>query len=663
VLFRVEAYVNVPEIVLTNQYPVPSSLELRRSDYFSDAPHVLAATWQAEGWMAMENRGLVRAYHGPEAPGPIEDLVASHRLPLQEGRDTLMALNGTLRRGLSKAGYHLRDQNKYTMFAAHDGRTYPSGVKWVQLFRHRTWTWTFEFHEEECWFVPRPTWTKVTELPATEAAAHLGKRFEHAVWTVVNVRTGETWTQLTAQEIQERPWLPSFDFRILYRSRIESDAGPLTVAGIHQAVETEIAFTQIADVTRPRRLQGKAGQVVPTPELTIRKTQITQRKETIQRGLHKKPFRPVKLLVVMPAGDQEARRTLIYRFEEPTRIGEERRLVPAASVIHIWNRKWQLKNHSPISWIKTPVAYDPATGQVMQPEKLAEAAARAVQEDCTLVTVAVLSGRQLSSEAWTTLRAAVRPFNHVFMTQEAYLPKEEPETESRCWSKVTQLALKILRAAGGVPYELKPLPGTTSGTYYLGLDVSSFHHRNRSAVAMVLVSWLGHVVDKRVIPLEENNERIPTYVLTEILPAWLNELSGPREYDRVRRLGTIRPSHLIVHRDGQFMDDEARELQEAFTHLPRLDLVAVKKSPTLRIQSSSKEPRVVPLGERTAGVFSTAALEGRVKPLEVHVVGDTDLVRAAVQVLWLSEMRTDNLYLPGRLPLTTFLADRIASRF
>lgn len=651
---------HIPGVLLTNQYPVLSSLELRRSDYLSTEPQLLAARWQEKGWMAMEHRGHVRVYHGAQAPGLEKDIAASRLLPLQESGDTLMALNGTLRRALTVAGYTYRGPNKHTIFTSHDGRNYPSGVKYVQLYRHRTWTWAFEFQGDTCWFVPRPTWTKVTALPAAMAAPYLERRFQNAVWTVVDVRTGEAWPRLTTQEIRSRIWASPSDIRILYRPSAGSDDGQPSVADIHRAVEDEVVLTQVADVTRPRQLPQEPGYAVPPPQLVIRKTHITERKETIKRGVHRKPLRPVILLSVLPKGDQEARLTLIYRFGPSGLIKTLGMPIPITCVSQIWDTKWKLKTSAPRSMIKTPVAYDPVTGCLSHPHRLEEAAARAAQENCTLVTVIVRPRMPLTRDAWTTLHTAVRPFNPVSLESTASSTGEEQESEKKCWGTVTQIALKVLRAAGGVPYELRPLPETTSGTYYLGLDVSTRHRENRSVVGMVLVNWRGHVVDTRLVHLDENNERIPTAVLTELLPAWLAELSADREYDRVRRLGAVRPIHLVVHRDGQFMADEAEELQSALSHIPRLDLVAVKKSPTLRVQAISTEPQVVPLSERTAVILSTAALEGRVKPLEIRVLGTTSLMQAAIEVLWLSEMRTDQLYLPGRLPLTTFLADRLA---
>ncbi|QFP75016.1 hypothetical protein [Deinococcus sp. AJ005] len=582
-------------------------------------------------------------------------------MSLKVGDDTLKALNGTLRRALFVAGYTQRGADKYTMFASHDGRTHPSGVKWVKLYHHRTWTWTFEFQGDDCWFVPRPTWTKVTEQPAERAAVFLGSRFKDDVWTVVDPYTGEMWTNLTAQAIREADSLSAPRFRIIYRSRTNSDERLPTITEIHKAVQGEPVFAQIADLTQPRQLSDAEALEVDSPRLVIGDTEIAHRKDTIQQGVHRKPDRPVRLVAVLPADDSDARTALVYRFGPATAIKKLSGPFPIIWVSGVWDTKWGLKESAPLCWVKKPMTYDPGTGELSHPDRLTHEAALAFQEGQTLVTVTVLPRQPLSHGAMTSLRAAVQPFNHVLVVGEAYfLDEKGQEEKKRCWGVVTRLALKVLRAAGGLPYTLKPLPGTTSGTYYLGLDLSNHHRENRSVLAMVLVNWSGDVIGKRVVPLEENNERIPTHLLTEVLPAWMKELSEIREHGPLPQVDALHPTRLIVHRDGQFMAGEAEELKEAFAHLQQLDLVAVSKSSSLRVQLPSAEPRVLPLSEGRAAIFSAAALEGLTKPLEIRVIGDTDLLQAAVQVLWLSKMRTDELYLPGRLPLTTFLADKIA---
>lgn len=570
------------------------------------------------------------------------------------------ALNGALGRALVRDGYRRRERLKYTSFRLEAATLYPSGLKGVKVYRCRTWTWDVDFQGADCWLTPKPTWTKVTEMPAVTFARWFRHREVERRWTVVNVKTGKTWTSQTLVDHEDAEWADDPYARVVYGPRTgEAESSP-RVQEIHEAVRAESAFADIADVGHLRELEALHWHRVSGQRLMIRKSLISERKEVIQRGVHQKPLSPVTLAFVIPAQDASARDTLLYRFADTGAVESAGLNAPATNVPYIWNTKWKLRREAKLTWLSTPFTYVPATGRLVSPERLRHVARQVEESGRTLVTVTVLPHEGMSREANAVLFAGVRPFNHVVVDKEAGVPKDRTETAQACWSAATRIALKILRAGGGLPYKLVPEKGSTSGTYYLGLDVGSAHKGGWSNVAMVLVDWEGRVVAKRVQRCEENNERIPSDLLMRTLPQWLDELSE-RDYDRFSRIGAPRIQHLVVHRDGRFMDHEAEELREALSHLRRLDLIEVKKNSALRVQVDSEGPMICRLGGRTAVVFNDSALGGRTKPIEVQAMTDTDVLEAAEQVFWLSEMRTDELYRPGRLPLTTFLADRMAT--
>lgn len=632
-------------------------LELRQTDYPSERPHQCAAQWRDEGWSAVEHDGRVRVFHGPEVPLPLDQAATSEVLPLEKSEATLKALNGTLRRGLVEAGYKQRGNDRYTRFLLERHQRFQSG-KGLYLYRCRTWTWTFDFQDGKCWLIPKPSWTKVTEMSAAIFAARFGESYPDRHWTIVDIQSGRSWTHQILADYEEAEW-SSEETRVIYGPMVEADAAPLGVEEIQSALEEVSIFAKIADTKRPRTLDVTLYRAIGERRLMVRRKKINERKEIIQEGIHRKPLYPVKLVFVLPKDDIEAREALKWRFDEGS-VGTSNQRLPDATVPSVWNIKWRLKRSKggkPLTWWKKPVSYDPSTGELSHPRSLSEIACRIEQADqIIMVTVVLLPKRPMTREARAALRESVKDYGAV-LARRVYVTDGKAENPRRTWSVVTSLALKILRAAGGLPYELEPLPGTTAGTYYLGLDVGSAHTENRSNVAMVLVDWKGNVVAKRVERLGKNSERIPRRLLTEILPHWLKELSETGDYDRRRRLGAIQLEHLIVHRDGRFVDREAEELQSAFGELSRLDLIEVKKDSDLRVQVSEgpSGAHIFLSDHRTATVFN-----GSTSPVEVHAVSDTDVLQAAEQVYWLSEMRTDQLYDSGRLPITTFLADRIA---
>jgi hypothetical protein len=652
---------------LSNQYLVHPTLELRQTDYPSTQPERLAKKWREQGWSAVRHGTLVRVFHGADAPLPVDRAEASEQLPITNSEATVKALNGTLSRALVKAGYRCRGDRKFTLLQSQDGRLHPSGLKGVQVHYFRTWTWDFEFQGDTCWLTPKPTWTKVTDMPAARFAAVFKDRHPERRWTIVDIQNGQFWTKQALADYSDAEWGQSIFTRVIYAPRTEAQNVPPDIQALHNAVQAESAFAGMADVRQPRHLDAQSWQPIGGAHLRIRKTAIAERKQVNKLSVHRRPLQPVTLKFVLPRPPEATSRALTYRFGTPTQIKAAGFDLPVTTVPYLWNVRWTLRSKTKngpaaeLTWSASPLHYDPETGNLDAPHKLQEATEQAREEGRTLVTLTVLPEKGLSREALATLLSTVRPFNHVLFTQDAYAAAGQVEKSDVTRAKVARLALKILRAGGGLPYELSPLPGTGVGTYYLGLDVGSAHRGGWSNVAMVLVNRYGHVVAKRVERFEQNNERIPADLLTQILPAWLKELSEIQTYDRVHRRGAIRLRHLIVHRDGRFLDTEAAELQDALADLEQLDLIEVKKNSGLHVQAELQEPATCQLSARTAVIFNHSALNRQTKPIEVHAISETDILQAAAQVYWLSEMRTDELYQPGRLPLTTFLADRLAT--
>lgn len=651
-------------MLISNQYRVHPTIELRQTDYSSTAPFELAAQWRKGGWAASEHEGRVRVFHGPESPLPLEEAVASQLLPLSESDATLKALNGLLKRALVSAGYVAREDGKLTLFRAVQGESVGSPkYRSPKLYLHRTWTWEFQFQGDQCWLIPKPSLTKITELPAALFAQRFGHLEPTRTWSIIDPATGNLWTHQFLSDHAGAEWGTVPTARILYQPKTVADPSSTSVDEVHAAVQGEPVFQTLADTQHPRTIEPEFFHPIQEKRLLVRKTLIQERSQINHNrtGIHRKPLKPVQLQFVVPADDSTAVDYLTLRFAGENVLKARGLPRPEINVPGLWHSKWSLKAQAPLSWFSTKHSYDPQTGELLHPSSLEQSSDEARQSEGIQVTVAVLPDQRMSRKAFQQLRQELRPYNHVFIKPLSAPERLTTETPQQCWGDVSRIALKILRASGGLPFELAPVPGISSGRHYLGLDVGRNLKEGWSQVALVLVDWRGHVVAKRVEKFEGDTERIPTRVLTETLPEWFAELREVNVHDPVRRAGPLRMTQLVVHRDGRFVGEELEELVGALGSSYRLDLIEIKKDSPLRITTEVHEPHLYQVSPSTALIFNVSATQGKTRPLEIKVHGQTDLLEAARQVYWLSEMRTDELYRPGRLPITTFLADRIAN--
>ncbi|MGK7900971.1 MAG: Piwi domain-containing protein [Hormoscilla sp.] len=139
--------------------------------------------------------------------------------------------------------------------------------------------------------------------------------------------------------------------------------------------------------------------------------------------------------------------------------------------------------------------------------------------------------------------------------------------------------------------------------------------------------------------------------------------------------------HLVIHRDGDVRDAEMEaisDLQKHVAGIEQVDVVEVIKSGTCRAveynpenpnkSSNPEDGYAWEYARNEAVILTTGSRETKVspksapRPLRIRKrMGDTDLLTLAEQVYWLSLMQVGTTQ-TVRLPITTYYADRAASR-
>lgn len=99
-------------------------------------------------------------------------------------------------------------------------------------------------------------------------------------------------------------------------------------------------------------------------------------------------------------------------------------------------------------------------------------------------------------------------------------------------------------------------------------------------------------------------------------------------------------------------------MDAALSAIPCRSLVAVKKDALSRFSQGTPEGTSLNLDARSA-----LLLTGGTRPLEIELLSADGLTldQAVAQVFWLSKVFCGGLFQFGRLPITTALADRLAS--
>lgn len=230
------------------------------------------------------------------------------------------------------------------------------------------------------------------------------------------------------------------------------------------------------------------------------------------------------------------------------------------------------------------------------------------------------------------------------------------------------IASGLVAKVGGIPWRIHEVPGGSD--VFVGLDVTYDHETGQHLGASAnIVMADGTILASETVSLQQGE----TFDIDDVVEILKNLL---RIY--VRREGSS-PSHLIIHRDGQFYLDVEKlvdRLDDAGDFFPQFDLVEIRKSGNPRIAEHVNNSFEV--ADKGTGFISRnadhayLATTGKPEiksgnsigtPRPVRVVkrhGSTGLDTLTKQVYWLSEAHVGSISRSTRLPITTYYADRCA---
>ncbi|MBC6472634.1 MAG: hypothetical protein GDA48_07355 [Hormoscilla sp. GM102CHS1] len=243
-------------------------------------------------------------------------------------------------------------------------------------------------------------------------------------------------------------------------------------------------------------------------------------------------------------------------------------------------------------------------------------------------------------------------------------------TLKRGWNEYIgrNVILGINAKLGYLSWRLKDMPGKAQA--FIGLD---FGRKNRDTVAAAFL------IDKTGRTIGWSTAKFPVYreALDRVkLRNWLR-IFVILYYNHFK----CKLQHLVIHRDGDIRDAEMEaisDLQKHVAGIEQVDVVEVIKSGTCRAvkynpenpknSSNPEDGYAWEYARNEAVILTTGLRETKVspksapRPLRIRKrMGDTDLLTLAEQIYWLSLMQVGTTQ-TVRLPITTYYADRAASR-
>lgn len=270
-----------------------------------------------------------------------------------------------------------------------------------------------------------------------------------------------------------------------------------------------------------------------------------------------------------------------------------------------------------------------------------------------------------------------REVNPYELIKHEFLKRQRPSqmiTKSslkRGWNEFIgrNIILGINAKLGHLSWSLKDMPGTAQA--FIGLD---FARKNLDTVAAAfLIDRTGRTIGWSTAKFPVYREKLDRVQFMN----WLRKFVI-LYYDHFK----CKLQHLVIHRDGDVRDSEKPAIDDLLEHvagIEQVDVVEVIKSGTCRAVKYNPENAENPYSNPESGyaweydrheavILTTGDRETKVspnsapRPLRIRKrMGDTDLLTLAEQVYWLSLMQVGTTQ-TVRLPITTYYADRAASR-
>ena len=598
---------------------------------------------------------------------------------MQAGADGhARGVNGLIRRALVGAGYVLIDQGRAALHPT-VGRQVLQTPRHqrveVAVYAHLRWEWELEWHSGRTWLVLRPGRKFLSALPwrATAVQGWAGRlspqvsRLHALCWDAGRrarlVRENDVWSFQGAAG--EGRWHLSFSTETLKDLNLSADAHHTALPDMDELLRLVLLpglwqpFVSSLDPCQP------VGRVIQGQRLRFGRGLGRDVSEIHKKGILSPPPQHVRLVVVPPhlSDEREAsklRRELLAHLlprkqvltNEDAAIGLRKdlnRREDDDTFYTFWSagqyqdRPYARLGLEPFDLVRGLHTYDSLTGGLLHPDGLKGKAQQAERDGRQLIGLTVLPDG-LSKEARDALFEHLKNLgvHRIQSVSRAMLNRTRPEYMA--WVNV---AVKLARTAGAVPWDVVDMPGFTSDTMFIGVDLGHDHKSRESVPAFSLHDYLGRPVRGIVLPRRRNNERL--------------ELETLRQGFR-KVLGRQRRAHVVVHRDGRFLPGEVADFVVALRELGVLSssLLAVKKS-TLSMVADAPDGTVLPLsGDRCLLITNTQASVARPSELQLMHSDGLTFEQLTEQVFWLTRVFMNNVQHPGSDPATVEWANGMA---
>jgi hypothetical protein len=430
-----------------------------------------------------------------------------------------------------------------------------------------------------------------------------------------------------------------------------------TFDDLQNVLHTSSPFASLVLTLQPFELPAdRAGQISGS-HLRFARGSGGEPREVLKFGVLEGPPQPVQLTVVASRKrsseeDQEARRFLNAHLAPAGSRNEPKMREALKSVEYkdtiatIWTKQRNGLSLKPFDVIKQVIhEYDPETGQLSKPGKLAPLAHQARADGRSLIAL-VLVDDEIDKNGHDALMRQFRGLKALPL-------KSSSLTLRTGYPGWINLALMLAQKAGAVPWCLENLPGVDEQTVFVGIDLGHDHRADKSHLAITLVDHRGCPLEAKVSHCPRNDERIAVGTIARDLPRLIYRQAGRN------------PTQVIIHRDGRYMQGESEEIMDALHDVPRLTLVCIKKDANTRLAAEGLKGAYFRLDQQRALIVTNvqARHTSMPAPLEVELEesGDQTLDSAVAQVFWLTRVCQGSAYHPRRLPVTTEWANNIAA--
>jgi hypothetical protein len=575
-----------------------------------------------------------------------------------------VAVGRTARREYISAETHV-----VHLAAQERGRTRPT----FPARAHLRCTWDIEHHSGRTWIVPLPGRCYLSSQDPNHPAVSkwLLSRVQGEPAKALDLSTGKhrslafgdgKWGQLYQGE-----WKPleGAGWRVTINLEAAKDLGysekayyaaQFTFDDLEKVFHGSSPFASLLLTLWPFEVPADRSGQVTGAHLRFARGSGKELREVLRLGVLAEPPQPVLLTVVASrkrsSGEDEVTRRFLNAHLAPSDSRHESRMQEALksvgykdTIATIWTKQRNGLSLKPFNVVKKMIhEYDPETGQLSEPGKLAGLAQQAHAERQTLIALVLLD------DEIDKIRhdALMRQFRGL----KALPLKSSSLTLRAGYPGWINLALTLSQKAGAIPWCLQMLPGVDDQTVFVGIDLGHDHRGDRSNLAITLVDHCGCPLDASVTRCPRNDERIAVDMVARELPRLIYHRTG------------LDPTQVIIHRDGRYLPGESEEIKDSLRNIPRLTLGCIKKDTNTRLAAAALEGTYFRLDEQRAIIVTNAQARHTSMPapleIELEEPGDQTLENVVTHVFWLTRVCQGSAYHPRRLPLTTEWANNIA---